>query len=216
MMLFVVDSSNPDLGAIQSAVDAVRGGDLVIFPTETVYGVAADALDESAVRKLMQAKGRMAGHPLPVQISDAGHLTDVASAVSEAARTLAERFWPGPLTLVVAKNGRIPDLVTGGLRSVGVRVPDHPVALRLLREFGGPIVATSANLTGNPAPVDAQSAVSEIGEFAKVVLNSGPCRIGVASTVVDVTVRPARILRLGSLGIEEISAAIGEVDYDQT
>jgi L-threonylcarbamoyladenylate synthase len=196
---------------IAEAAEAVRRGELVIFPTETVYGLACDALNDLAVKSLIEAKGRRSGHPLPVQIVDAAGLDAVASQVPQAARLLAEKFWPGPLTLVVPKNERISDMVSGGLASVGIRVPDHPVALALLRELGSPIVATSANLTGNDAPADSETAISEVGLSVSVVLDSGPCRLGRASTVVDTTVVPPRILRLGSISRGEIAAVIGEV-----
>jgi L-threonylcarbamoyladenylate synthase len=146
-----------------------------------------------------------------VQIADGEGLGAVASQIPDGARLLAERFWPGPLTVVVPRNDLVSDLVSGGLGSVGVRVPDHQVALALLREVGSPLVATSANLTGSEPPVTAAVAVSAVGASVAVVLDSGPCDIGVASTVVDLTVRPPRILRLGSIGREEIASVIGEL-----
>jgi L-threonylcarbamoyladenylate synthase len=212
MMIYKLDPPIPDPDAIRAAADAIRQGFLVIFPTETVYGLAADALNESAVAKIIEAKGRRDGHPLPVQIAGMDGLCMVASSVPEAARLLAERFWPGPLTLVVPKSEGISDLVSGGAKSVGVRVPDHPVALALLRELGTPIVATSANLTGDQAPTTAEAAMSDLGDLVSVVLDSGPCRIGTASTVVDTTGKISRILRLGSITRDEIVAVVGEVD----
>lgn len=211
-MLYKLDPVAADPEAIHAAAEAIRRGGLVIFPTETVYGLAADASNESAVAKLIEAKGRRDGHPLPVQIAGADRLGSVASSVPDAARVLAERYWPGPLTLVVPRNEHITDLVSGGGDSVGVRVPDHPVALALLRELGTPIVATSANLSGNAPPTCAEAAMSDLGDFVSVVLDSGPCKIGTASTVVDTTGRIPRILRLGSITRGEIVAVVGEVD----
>jgi L-threonylcarbamoyladenylate synthase len=212
MMVYRIDPLAPDREAIHAAAEAIRKGGLVIFPTETVYGLAADASNEPAVAKLIEAKGRRDGHPLPVQIAGADRLSSVASSVPDAARLLAERFWPGPLTLVVPRNEHITDLVSGGGDSVGVRVPDHSVALALLRELERPIVATSANLTGNAPAISAEAAMSVLGDLVSVVLDSGPCKIGTASTVVDTTGEMPRILRLGSITRSEIVAVVGEVD----
>lgn len=212
MRVYEVSATAPDPAAIQAAVDAIRLGDLVVFPTETVYGLACDALNEAAITRLIEAKGRKTGHPLPLQVAGVEGLSTVALDVPDAARRLAERFWPGPLTIIVPKNELVSDMVSGGLGSVGVRVPDHPVALALLREVGTPIVATSANLTGHDPPTTAAAAVSELGASVAVVLDSGPCEIGTASTVVDTTVEPPRIVRLGSIGREDIARVAGETD----
>lgn len=214
MRVYTVSPTCLDPDAIRAAAEAIRRGELVIFPTETVYGLACDAFDESAVARLIDAKGRRTGHPLPVQVADVVGLSSVASSVPEAARLLAERYWPGPLTLIVPKNERVSSLVSGGGGTVGVRVPDHAVALALLTELGTPVVATSANLTGHEPPPTAEVAVSDVGTAVSVVLDSGPCEIGRASTVVDTTVAPPRILRLGSIGRDEIAAVIGEVDCE--
>lgn len=185
----------------------------MIFPTETVYGLAADALSEAAVRRVFEAKGRMEGHPLPVQVAGIEQLAGVVARVPASAAILARRFWPGPLTLVLEKAKSLSELVTAGTGKVGVRVPDHPVALALLRELETPIVASSANLTGEPPARNAEDAIRQLGGSVAVVLDSGESEIGVASTVVDVTVDPPVILRHGAISdqrIFEALAAVGE------
>jgi L-threonylcarbamoyladenylate synthase len=212
MKVHKVDPHSPDRDAIREAADAIRRGELVVFPTETVYGLAADALNEAAVKRVFDAKGRAERHPLPVQVAGVEQLGQVASEVPDAAKVLAERFWPGPLTIVLPRNPSVPDIVTGGRDTIGVRVPEHLVALALLREIGGPIIATSANLSGRSAPRSAECAISEVGSKVSVVLDAGESEIGVASTVVDVSVVPPRILRRGAIDAEELRAVLGEVD----
>jgi len=212
MITLKVDPDNPDMAAVRAAADAIRRGELVIFPTETVYGLAADALNESAVKKVFDVKGRQDKEPLPVQVGGVADVSRAVEFVPESARSLAERFWPGPLTLVLSKSSALPSVVTGGRNTVGVRVPDHPVALALAKEIGSPIVATSANVSGRTAPRNAEQAVRDIGESASIVLDGGECRLGVSSTVVDVSVTPARILRRGTIGVDEIRKVLGEVE----
>lgn len=212
MMTIKVDLNNPDMAAIRSAADALRRGELVIYPTETVYGLAADASNEQAIKAVYDAKGRLDNHPLPVQV---GCVEDVFKAVeymSSDARRLAELYWPGPLTMVLAKGANLPALVTGGGNTVGVRIPDHLVALALLKEFGGPIIATSANASGNPAPTTADDAIREVGESVSVVLDSGRSRFGVASTVVDMTTTPPKVLRQGSISLQQIRKVLGQIE----
>lgn len=204
-----IDPEKPDSATIKLAADAIRRGELVVFPTETVYGLAADALNDDAVRQVFEAKRREENQPLPVQIARLDNLNQVSSDISKNAELLGKRFWPGPLTMVVKKNEAISDLVCGGLDTVGVRVPDHPVALALLKELGSPIVATSANLSGHKPPQNADEAVEQLGDNVSVVLDSGESEIGVASTVIDVTVDPPKILRLGTISREQILEVIG-------
>lgn len=212
MIVFRVDPQNPDPEAIKTAADAIRRGELVIFPTETVYGLAADAFNEVAAKRVFDAKGRVQMQPLPIQIANKDQLYEVASEVSESARLLAERFWPGPLTLVLPKAESVPDIVTGGEKTIGVRMPDHSVALALIREVGRPIIATSANISGSAPPEAADAAIDMVGRSVSVVLDAGKSRIGVASTVVDVSVSPARILRAGAISAERIKEILGEID----
>jgi L-threonylcarbamoyladenylate synthase len=212
MIVLRVDPQNPDPDFIRKAADAIRRGELVIFPTETVYGLAADAFNEEAARRVFDAKGRAQMHPLPIQIAQKDQLYEVASEVPKSASLLAERFWPGPLTLVLPKAERVPDIVTGGEKTIGVRMPDHPVALALIKEVGRPIIATSANVSGCAPPETADAAIDMLGCSVSVVLDAGKSRIGIASTVVDVSVSPAEILRVGTISAEQIKEVLGEID----
>lgn len=212
MITLKVDPSNPDMKAIRIAADAIRKGELVIFPTETVYGLAADALNKEAVKRVYDAKGRRDHQPLPVQVGSIEDVFKAAEFMSPDARRLAEMYWPGPLTLVLTKSAALPSIVTGGRETVGVRVPDHPIALALVKAVGSPIVATSANMTGGPPPKTAAQAIRDVGENVTVVLDGGESRFGVASTVVDMTVAPPKILRRGSLDVNDVRKVLGEVE----
>ncbi|MFJ9180005.1 L-threonylcarbamoyladenylate synthase [Streptomyces sp. NPDC102360] len=194
---------------IEKAVGVLRGGGLVALPTETVYGLGADAEDPAAVARIFQTKGRPPNHPLIVHIGGAEHLADWAEEVPEAARLLAERFWPGPLTLVLRRGGRVPLDTTGGLETVALRVPDHPVALELLNAFGGGIAAPSANRFGSVSPTTAEHVRSELGDGVDFVLDGGPCEVGVESTIVDATSESLSILRPGGVTREELEEALG-------
>ncbi len=163
---------------ITRAAAALRAGRLVAFPTETVYGLGADASAPDAVRRLFAVKGRPPDHPVIVHLGCADQLVDWAREVPDAAVTLAEACWPGPLTLVLARTARVPDAVTGGLDTVGLRVPDQGVALALLREFGGGVAAPSANRFGRVSPTTAADVRADLGDEVDVVLDDGPCRIG--------------------------------------
>jgi L-threonylcarbamoyladenylate synthase len=210
MIMLKTDSLLPNAETVSVAAEALKRGDLVIFPTETVYGLAANALDVQAVEKVFDAKGRRPDQPLPVQILNVDMLDTVATDIPRSAYILARHFWPGPLTMVLRRNESVPDIVTAGGATVGVRVPDHAVALKLLEMVGLPIVATSANATGCEAPTTAAEAVEAVGEWATVALDSGPARIGVASTVLDISDGAPRILRAGSIGMDRILAVLEE------
>jgi len=212
MITLKVDPNNPDMQAIRVAADAIRRGELVIFPTETVYGLAADAFNEAAVKAVYDAKGRLDHQPLPVQVGSVQDVFRAAEFMSPEARRLAEMYWPGPLTLVLNKSASLPSIVTSGGDTVGVRVPDHPVALGLVKELGSPIVATSANVSGRPAPRTAVEAIRDVGENVSVVLDGGDSRFGIASTVVDMTVSPPKIVRRGSVEVADIRKVLGEVE----
>lgn len=214
MKHIIVDKNNPDTGAIKEAADAILRGELVIFPTETVYGLACDATNDLAVERVFDAKGRSEENPLPVQVPSAYDLDKVASSVPAFGRALAAAHWPGPLTLIVAKGPNIPDSVTCGKQTVGVRVPDHPVALALLQAVGKPIVATSANISGNEPPCDAQDAIDQIGSKVSIVLDSGKTELGVASTIVDVSQPSPSVLRRGTIGEDDIKIAGEKIEND--
>jgi len=203
------------MDAVRRAAEEVRAGGLVIFPTETVYGLAADALNSDAVRLVFEAKGRPENQPLPVQIADVDQLKMVAARVPGEAEALIERYFPGPLTIILPRSAILPEIVTAGRPTVGVRMPDHPVALALIRAFGGPIIATSANASGQPEPTTAEEAMRNLGHFVKAAIESGPARLGLHSTVVDMTVSPPRIIRTGAVSIEELQALLGEVTCDE-
>lgn len=196
-------------GEIQRAADVLRAGGLVAFPTETVYGLGADAENPVAVSRTFQVKGRPPNHPLIVHIEAAAHLGEWAKEVPETAYALAEHFWPGPLTLVLRRSGRVPLEATGGLETVAVRVPDHPVALALLTAFGGGVTAPSANRFGSVSPTTAAHVRTELGDAVDLVLDGGPCQVGVESTIVDVTGETPAILRPGGVTREDLEAVLG-------
>ncbi len=197
---------------IRRAAETLRSGGLVAFPTETVYGLGANALDETAVGRIFAAKGRPAADPLIVHLSRADGLAEVTRAVPPLALRLAEAFWPGPLTLILPKSPAIPALVTSGLETVAVRVPNHPLALALLEAAGLPVAAPSANRFGRTSPTTAQHVWQDLHGRIDLILDGGPAPIGVESTVLDVTASPPRILRPGGLTREMLEAVIGPVE----
>ncbi len=201
-----VVSGSPDSlnDAVQRASDVLHRGGLVIFPTETVYGLAADALSEEAVRRVWEVKGRSWDKPLPVQVADVDSLRLLWREVPEDLITLIRALMPGPLTLVYWRSALVPDVVTAGADTAGVRIPDHPVALALLRAFGRPIVAPSANLSGEEPPSRVEDISPRLLEQVDLVIDAGGTGGGVPSTVLDVTTRPARVLRAGALSTSEL------------
>lgn len=201
---------------VPRAAALLRRGALVAFPTETVYGLGADALDPAAVARIFEAKERPAFDPLIVHIAESARLDELAADVSESARRLTERFWPGPLTLVLPKTEAVPDIVTSGLPTVAVRVPDHPLALDLLEAAGRPVAAPSANRFGRVSPTTAAHVAEQLGERIDYILDGGPCRVGLESTVLDMTSSPPRLLRPGGLPAEEIEAVIGHIALPET
>jgi L-threonylcarbamoyladenylate synthase len=196
---------------IREAARIIRAGGLVAFPTETVYGLGADALAPASAARIFEAKDRPRFDPLIVHVADSSELDRLAADVPSLARALIERFWPGPLTLVLAKTAAVPDLVTSGLRTVAVRCPDHPVALDLLRQSGVPIAAPSANRFGRISPTTAEHVAEQLGDHIDYILDGGPCRVGVESTVLDVTHSRPVLLRPGGVPLEDIEAVIGPV-----
>ncbi|HWD01159.1 MAG TPA: L-threonylcarbamoyladenylate synthase [Amycolatopsis sp.] len=196
-------------GDIQEAAGVLGAGGLVAFPTETVYGLGANAENAAAVMRIFQVKGRPSSHPLIVHIAGAEHLDEWVADVPASARLLADHFWPGPLTLVAPRGARVPLEATGGQQTVAVRVPDHPVALALLSAFGGGVTAPSANRFGQVSPTTAGHVRAELGDAVDLVLDGGPCQVGVESTIVDTTGAAPRMLRPGGVTREDLEAVLG-------
>ena len=195
------------MSEISRAAALLRAGELVALPTETVYGLGADAANPRAIAKIFAAKGRPADHPLIVHLPDASHLERWAADIPEAAHRLAAAFWPGPLTLILRRQPSVSDAITGGQDTVGLRVPNHPLALQLLREFDGGVAAPSANRFGRISPTTAAHVREDLGDAVALVLDGGPCAVGIESTILDLSGAAPRILRPGMLD----AVAIGEV-----
>ncbi len=211
---WLVDEKKPNAKIIAQAGALIRNGKLVAFPTETVYGLGANALDAHAVKKIFEAKGRPSDNPVIVHIAKYGHINKIAKKIPHAAKILAKKFWPGPLTIVVPKKSVVPNSVTGGLSTVAVRMPDHPVALALLRAANVPIAAPSANRSTKPSPTRARHVLEDLNGRIDGVLDAGPARIGVESTVVAIEDDRLVVLRPGGLAIEELEKAGFVVELD--
>ena len=211
-----VDRVRPDAAVIADAAQLLRAGKLVVFPTETVYGLGAHALDAEAVAGIFAAKGRPSTDPLIVHVAHAGALASLAREIPETARALAARFWPGPLTLIVPKRTEVPDIVTAGLDTVAVRVPAHPVALALLTVAGVPVAAPSANRFSRPSPTTAAHALFDLAGRVDLVLDAGPTDIGVESTIVDCTVSPPVVRRAGGVPFDVLAEVVPGLRVAQT
>lgn len=203
-----------DENGIKTAADIIRSGGIVAFPTETVYGLGANALDPRACLKIYEAKGRAADNPLIVHISDISQLERLTADIPEKARRLANRFWGGPLTLIMKKSELIPDTVTCGMDTVAVRLPSHPTAKRLIELAGVPIAAPSANLSGSPSPVTAEHCIRDLDGRADAVINGSDCECGVESTIMLMTAEPPVLLRPGFVTAEQIEREIGRIKID--
>jgi L-threonylcarbamoyladenylate synthase len=210
-----VDADRPDPAAIERAAVALREGRLVAFPTETVYGLGADARNEDAVGRLFAVKDRPAGDPLIVHIAHIGQLGQVASEIPPPARALGLRFWAGPLTVIVPKRATIPDLVTAGLPTVAVRVPGHRVARALMEMARVPVAAPSANLFSRPSPTTARHVLDDFDGRIDLVLDGGPTPIGVESTIVDCSVTPPVLRRPGGIPIEAVRDVVPDLQLDE-
>ncbi len=196
---------------IETAVQALRDGELVAFPTETVYGLGANAQNPAAVRKIFEAKGRPAAHPVIVHLDSPRFLHRWVREVPQAASRLAESFWPGPLTMVMPRAPQVHDVVTGGQDTIAIRVPAHPMAQQLLTAFGGGIAAPSANRYGRLSPTRAEHVREEFGEAVRIILDGGECPIGLESTIVSFEGENVRMLRPGSVTAAQIRRAVGDV-----
>jgi L-threonylcarbamoyladenylate synthase len=204
-----VHPQQPENDAIARAAALLRGGRLVAFPTETVYGLGANALDATACAGIFTAKGRPPTNPVIVHVASPSEAKQIVAAWPETADRLAARFWPGPLTIVLPKKSSVPDIITAGRATVAVRVPAHPVALALLREASIPVAAPSANISGQLSPTRAEHVLHDLNGRIDLVLDAGPCPGGLESTVLDLTQRPPRLLRPGLIGPSEIEELIG-------
>jgi L-threonylcarbamoyladenylate synthase len=211
MALERLDPVNPDPRLIERAAALLRAGRLVAFPTETVYGLGANALSADAVRRIYDAKGRPEYNPLIVHVAWAEDIAVVAETLSEEALRLAEAFWPGPLTLVLPKRPEIPDAVTAGLPSVAVRVPSHPVAHALLDAAGIPVAAPSANRSTQVSPTSGAHVLKSLGDAVDLILDAGPTPVGIESTVIDMTGTTPVLLRPGTISIRELEAIVGPI-----
>lgn len=205
-----VDPGHIDADVMEQAGKLIAEGELVAFPTETVYGLGGDALDPDASRKIYAAKGRPSDNPLIVHIAEFDDMKRVAREVPEQAKKLADAFWPGPLTMIVWKSDAVPEATTGGMQTVAVRMPNHPVALELIRRSGCLIAAPSANTSGRPSPTEAQHVAEDLAGKIAMILDGGPVGIGIESTIIDLTEEKPMILRPGYITPEMLSETLGE------
>ena len=206
---------NTDASAIEQAAAILRNGGLVVIPTETVYGLAANALDAEAVKKIYIAKGRPSDNPLIVHISAFDEIYPLVKEVPEAAKRLAEKFWPGPLTVILPKSGAVPDETSGGLDTVAIRMPSHPVARAVIRAAGVPLAAPSANISGFPSPSKVEYAADDMTGRVPLILDGGDCDVGVESTVITLAADKPRVLRPGGVTPEMLREVLGEVEIDR-
>ena len=212
--VFHMTEEEPDMMAIRLAGEILKKGGLAAFPTETVYGLGGNALDPDASRKIYAAKGRPSDNPLIVHIADRKDLDRLVRRVPDQAEKLISRCWPGPLTIILEKSDIVPLETTGGLNTVAVRFPDNQIAQALIREAGGYVAAPSANLSGRPSPTTAEHVEEDLGDRIEVILDGGPVRIGLESTIVDFTESVPVILRPGYLGQDRLEEILGSVRMD--
>lgn len=209
-----IDPESIDYNIIKEAADIIKRGGLVVFPTETVYGIGADALNDKAVDKIFKAKGRPQDNPLIVHIAHLDELDDLVVEVPENTKILAEKFWPGPLTMILYKKDLVPDKITGGLNTVAVRLPVNKIALALIKESNKPIAAPSANTSGRPSPTEASHVIEDLMGKVDMIIDGGSTYIGLESTVVDMTSSIPMILRPGGVTREDIGGLLGQCSYD--
>ncbi|MDO4619664.1 MAG: L-threonylcarbamoyladenylate synthase [Lachnospiraceae bacterium] len=209
-----VDAQQPDEALLQHAGEIIKDGGLAAFPTETVYGLGGDALNPESSKKIYAAKGRPSDNPLIVHIADYEALYPIVKKIPPAAEKLAEKCWPGPLTMIFEKTELVPDETSGGLPTVAVRMPSHPVAAALIRLSGGYIAAPSANLSGRPSPTTAAHVIEDLSGRVEMIIDGGPVDIGLESTIVDFTEEVPVILRPGYINLRMLQEILGEVKLD--
>ncbi|MDI6737915.1 MAG: L-threonylcarbamoyladenylate synthase [Nanoarchaeota archaeon] len=214
-IILKISKDNPEKILVKQAAVIIKEGGLVAFPTETVYGLGADALNPKAVAKIFEAKGRPADNPLIAHIADKKDVYRLAKEVPKEAELLMKEFWPGPLTIILKKSNLVPDIVTAGLDTVAIRMPSHKVALALIKEAKTPIAAPSANLSGKPSPTDAGHVIEDMKGRVDVIIDSGKTDIGVESTVIDMTVKPPLVLRPGGLPKEELEEFLKNIGKEE-
>ncbi len=212
----VMKINKADEEALQQAGQVLKQGGLVAFPTETVYGLGGDALNPDSSRKIYAAKGRPSDNPLIVHIADMEALEPIVEQVTREAKLIAEAFWPGPLTMILPKSDKVPLETTGGLQTVAVRMPSHPVARELIRYGGGYVAAPSANTSGKPSPTVAKYVIEDMDGKIDVIIDGGEVGIGLESTIIDLTVNPPQILRPGYVTQDMLEKVLGQVDIDKT
>lgn len=193
------------------AADILKSGGLVAMPTETVYGLGADALNENAVANIFKAKGRPADNPLIIHIADYEMLPGLVKSVPEKAKLLMDKFWPGPLTIIMEKTDNVPDIVSGGLKTVAIRMPEHKIAFDLIKLSGVPVAAPSANTSGKPSPTKAEYVIDDMFGKIDAIIDGGNCRVGLESTVIDMTGEVPALLRPGGVTYEQLTEVLGQV-----
>lgn len=206
-----VSPKKPEKEIIEKAAKIIKKGGLVAFPTETVYGLGANAFDKKAVRKIFEVKKRPIDNPIIVHIADFSYLKKLAKKIPKEAEILAKNFWPGPLTFVLIKKKIVPDEVTAGTKTVAIRMPKNKIALELIKKSGVPIAAPSANLAGRPSPTTAKHVFEDLGDKIDLILDGGKTKVGVESTVVDLTVKPPLILRPGGVSLEQLRKFLKDI-----
>lgn len=213
--IFHINKHNFDK-LLKEAASIIKEGGTVAFPTETVYGLGADALNSSAVKAIFQAKGRPSDNPLIVHVSSKEQCNELVETIPEKASILMDKFWPGPITLIMQRKKIVPDITTGGLDTVALRMPDNKIAIKLIEFSGKVIAAPSANLSGKPSPTIAEHVISDLSGRINAIIDGGPVIVGVESTVIDMTTEPPAILRPGMLSQQDIESEIGPVNvaYD--
>ncbi len=213
-LILKIDTEKPERDKILKAAEFIKNGEVVAFPTETVYGLGADAMNPDAIKKIFRAKRRPPDNPLIIHISRTEQVYRLVEEVPSVAEKLIEAFWPGPLTIILKKSSEVPPEATAGLNTVAIRMPDHKVALQLIEFSSVPIAAPSANLSGRPSPTKAEHVIEDFYSKIACVIDSGRCRIGIESTVMLLTDDKPLILRPGAVTIEEIEKVIGNVEFN--
>ncbi len=214
-VIWKIDTPSADLEVISKAAEIINSGGLVAFPTETVYGLGANALNGTAVSNIFAAKGRPQDNPLIAHVTDASALEALCSDIPPSAYILCEKFWPGPLSLILKSSGAVAPEVSCGLDTVAVRAPDNQIAQALLKASGVPIAAPSANISGSPSPTEASHVYGDLHGKVAAILDGGPCSVGVESTVLDLVCSPPRILRPGDITLAQIRTVCPDAIYDE-